>query len=75
MTASELNQAGFSGFLHSNRHMKPTDLILRCAAKRSLEGRSSARHPSFEAPLRCAPQSLWIYCACFRTDCVRRVCM
>jgi len=36
--------------------MKPTPLILRRAAQRSLEGRSSARHPSFEAPLRCAPQ-------------------
>jgi len=36
--------------------MKPNDLILRRAAQRSLEGRSSVRHRSFEAPLRCAPQ-------------------
>jgi len=36
--------------------MKPTILTLRCLAEQGLEGRSSARHPSFKAPLRSAPQ-------------------
>jgi len=48
----ELNQAGFGAFLRSNRRVNPIALILRCPAQPGLEGRSSARHPSFEAPLR-----------------------
>jgi len=39
-----------------NQSFETHDLILRCLAQQGLEGRSSARHPSFEAPLRCAPQ-------------------
>jgi len=36
--------------------VKPNDLILRCLAQQGLEGRSSIRHPSFEASFRFAPQ-------------------
>jgi len=32
------------------------NLILRCGAKRSLEGRMAGTGSSFEAPLRSAPQ-------------------
>jgi len=56
MTPTELNQAGFGDFLRPNGDRKPHDLILRWLAQQALEGRSSARHPSFEAPLRFAPQ-------------------